>query len=435
VLALFLLRRILLKYFDDATVAICLLLLCLASNFIQYAAVHNGLSHAWIFPLYVVLLYGTIRWHKRPGVIWALLVGYVVGLATICRPTEAIALFIPLLWNLHNKAASRQKWAAVKANKFHVMYAVLGGVLGILPQLLYWKSVTGSFVYDVGSKWVFLNPWWRVLIGWEKGWFIYTPVALLFVAGLFFVKPFPFRKAAIVFCLLNIWIVISWDEWQYGASYSSRALVQSYPVFALPLAAVVGRIQQQKWRVVFWALGAYLIAVNLFQTVQYNSGILHYNDMNRQYYSRIYLNPQPSALDMSLVDTREWLSNEKGYHSTVLQLPSKHIQFGGNSSAMLADISLDSFKLKGDAWLRVNAHITDPGRLWHSQLNAELRRGDSVKKTSIRLLNPIGEKSGAYAFYMHVPSPFRKGRCQVSVSSGSDFEGSVDSLSVTVLQR
>jgi hypothetical protein len=435
VLALFLLRTILLRYFEDVTVALTLLLLCLATNFIQYIAIHNGLSHGWIFPFYVLLIYATIRWHQQPRAGWALLTGYIIGLATICRPTEAVALFIPLLWNLHNKDASRAKWAAVKAHRLHVFYAVLGGFMGVLPQLLYWKSVAGSWVYDVGSKWVFFSPWWRVLIGWEKGWFIYTPVTVLFITGLFFVKPFPFRKAAIAFCLLNIWIIISWDEWQYGASYSTRALVQSYPVFALPLAAVVARIQQQKWRPVFWVMSAYLIAVNIFQTVQYNKGILHYKDMNRQYYSRIYLNRSPSPLDMSLLDTREWLSSEKGYQVTILQQPAQHIQFSGNGSATLADIRLDSLQLKSEVWLRVNARITAPGKLWHSWLNAQVQTGDSVKKTSIRLLNPVGEKTGAYAFYMNVPPPFRKGNLKLLVSSDYDFEGSADSLSVTILQR
>lgn len=435
VLALFLLRAILLRYVNDAMVALTLVLLCLATNFIQYTAIDNGLSHGWIFPLYVLLIYATIRWHHTPKASWALLIGCIVGLATICRPTEAIALFIPLFWNLHSKEASREKWSAVKTHRLQVLYAILGGILGILPQLLYWKSATGSFVYDVGSKWVFLNPWWRVLVGWEKGWFIYTPVTLLFVAGLFFIRKFPFHKAALVFCLLNIWIIISWDEWQYGASYSTRALVQSYPVFALPLAAIIERIQAHKWRPIFWAIFAYLIAVNLFQTVQYNSGILHYDDMNRHYYSRIYLNAHPSPLDMSLLDTQEWLNDDHKYRRTVLNLPSQNIQFTAGGSALLANLALDSFKLQGDSWLRIAAHIDAPEKLWHSYLKAELHAGDSVKQTSIRLFNPIGQKTGNYACYMHVPVFFRNASLKILLRSDYDFAGKVDSLKVTLLQR
>lgn len=433
-LALLLLRRIFLRWFRDDVVALTLLLLCLATNFIQYAAVDNGLSHGWIFPLYVLLLNATIRWHEKPAALLAFAIGWLIGLAAICRPTEAIALFIPLLWNLHTKEASREKWKIVGAHKWHIAFAVLGGLIGILPQLIYWKAVTGSFVYDVGSKWVFLNPWWRVLAGWEKGWFIYTPVTLLFVAGLLFIKRFPFGKAALAFCLLNIWIIISWDEWQYGASYSTRALVQSYPVFALPLAAVVTRVQAHRWRYALWIAGIYLIGVNFFQTVQYNSTILHYSDMNRRYYGRIYLNPLPSALDMSLMDTEDWLNNEANFDAETLHLlhQPKQISFAGNTSAILADTALS---LHSDVWLRINARIDAPGHLWQSHLTAELRNSDSAKRTSIRLFNPVGVRSGEYAFYMMAPAYFHNARLKIFLSSDFEFRGVVQALNITVLRH
>jgi hypothetical protein len=437
ILALFLLRNVLLRYFDDGIVAFTLLLLCLATNFIQYAAITNGLSHAWIFPLYVLLLYATLKWHERPNAGWALLTGYIIGLATICRPTEAIALFIPLLWNTHTKEAARAKWRAVKTHRLHVLYAALGGLIGIVPQLLYWKAVTGYFIYDVGSKWYFLDPWFRVLAGWEKGWFIYTPVTVFFVIGMFFMRKYPFRNAVLVFCLLNIWIVISWEDWRYGGSYSTRALMQSYPVFALSLAALAARVQAQRWRPVFYIAGAYLTGVNLFQTWQYNSTILHYNDMNRRYYSRIYLNPHPTPLDMSLLDTDEWLSDEDGY----VQQPfiiMKHpllLHFAANASADLADTFLAKTGAAGTQWLKIEAHIRAPQHLWKSALAAELRVKDSVKRTAIRLDNPVGERTGDYAFFMRVPAYFNGAQLKVSVGSAFDFDGVAERVIVTTFKQ
>ena len=233
-LALLLLRKILLQYFTDLVTAFTLLNLCLVTNFIQYAAVDNALSHAYIFLLYCALLFSTVKWHEQPKIIWAALIGWLIGEAVICRPTEAIMLLIPMFWNTQNKMASLEKWHLVLKNKAHVFIAFVFGILGILPQLIYWKLTTGSFVYDVGSKWQFFNPWFRVLFGFEKGWFVYTPITLFFILGLFFLKKFPFKKSVLWFCLLNIWIVISWSDWYYGGSYSTRALVQCYPVFALP---------------------------------------------------------------------------------------------------------------------------------------------------------------------------------------------------------
>jgi hypothetical protein len=274
IIAFFILRLILLRYFSDNTVAITLLLLVLATNLIQYISVDSAMSHAWIFPLYVFVLYTTGKWHDTQKGFWALITGIIIGLATISRPTEAVILFIPLFWNTHTKEAAKQKWQMVSAHKAHIYQAILGGFIGVLPQLIYWKITTGSFIYDVGSKWDFANPHFRVLFGPEKGWFIYTPITICFIIGFFFIKNMPFRKSVLWFCLLNIYIIIAWHDWRYGGSYSTRALSQSYAIFALPFAAFIERINQTKWKWLFYTISIYFICMNFAQIYQYNEGKL-----------------------------------------------------------------------------------------------------------------------------------------------------------------
>jgi len=435
-LGLLLLRHILLRYFKDGTVALTLLLLCLATNFIQYVAVDNGLSHAYIFPLYVLVIYTTLKWHERPRIVWALLTGYIIGLATISRPTEAIMLFIPLMWQMQNKEAGREKWALVKTHRSHVTIAIVGGLLGILPQLVYWKLSSGHFIYDVGSKWQFLTPWFRVLFGWEKGWFIYTPVTVFFIVGMFFLKRFPFQKSVLWFCLLNIWIIIAWDDWRYGGSYSTRALMQSYPVFALPLAALVEYAGSKKWKPVFYALGAYLLFVNLFQTWQYDHTILHYNDMNRHYYAHIYLNAHPTPLDISLLDNEDFLHDESGYsHTTLLAMDtSQPVHFEGSSTATLADVPVNT---TGNSWLKIEASVKAPDNLWKSKLNATLQSGDPVKTAYVRLYRPLVKNDTAndYAFYMKLPAEAPPAKLKLFISSPFNFNGTVEKLVVTQLKK
>lgn len=274
IIAFFILRRILLRYSSDGTVALTLLLLALATNLIQYISIDSAMSHAWIFPLYVFVLYSTIKWHDTQKGFWALLTGIIIGVATISRPTEAVMLFIPLFWNTHTEEAAKQKWRMVKAHKMHIYLAILGGLIGVLPQLIYWKIATGSFIYDVGSKWDFANPHFRVLFGPEKGWFVYTPITICFIIGFFFMKNMPFRKSVLWFCLLNIYIIIAWHDWRYGGSYSTRALSQSYAIFALPLAAFIERINQTKWKWLFYVVCIYFVWMNFMQIYQYNEGKL-----------------------------------------------------------------------------------------------------------------------------------------------------------------
>ncbi len=302
-IGLIILRKVLLHYFSDVIVSWTIFLVALATNLMQYAAVDGAMSHIYIFPLYALVLLLTIRWMETERRHFAFYIGVIIGLATISRPTELIMFFIPLLWLPQNMPTWKAKKEFFKRNKSHFIWVSLGGLLGMFPQLMYWKYTTGSWVHNVGSKWTFLNPWWRVLIGFEKGWFIYTPIAIAMVVGLFLMKNKPYRKSILTFGLLNIWVIISWWDWRYGASYSTRALTQSYPVYAFGLATVLSRIQSLSWKRFAYGISVYLIGLNLFQLWQYNASILHFDHMNARYYRAIYLDADPTPLDYSLLDS------------------------------------------------------------------------------------------------------------------------------------
>ncbi len=241
---------------------------------------------------------------------------------------------------------------------------------------------------------------------------------------------------------MNIYIIIAWHDWRYGGSYSTRALMQSYPVFALPFAALIEKINVQKWRFLFYALCGYLLLVNLFQIYQYNRTILHYNDMNRRYYSRIYLNPNPTPADMSLLDSNEILSDESGYNrkTVILTDSAAPVHFSACSSAVLVQTSLNDSTGQHratDSWLKIACEIKAPDCLWQSYLNADLVQGDSVKHATTRLFSPISKNDAAnkYAFYMRVPEYFEHGRIKLYITSAFNFEGTVEEIKVTELEK
>jgi len=442
ILALIILRILLLVYFKDRTTAITLLLLCLASNLIQYIAIDGGQSHGYLFPLFSFLLYCTYKWHIKPSWKWASLTGLIIAIATISRPTEAVMIFIPLLWDTHTKESARLKWLKVRNNYKQLFAMAIFGIIGILPQIIYWKYATGSFIYNVGSKWDFLTPHFRVLLGWEKGWFIYTPITLLFVGGLFFIKRFPFRKSVIIFCLLNIYIIISWHIWRYGGSYSTRALVQSYPVFALALAGVVGRIESTKWKYLFYIIGLYLIGLNLFQIGQYNKTIIHYDDMNRKYYAAIYLDKNPTPVDMSLLDTQDVIKNENKFTKTTLFEHDSIKQFEINNAnkAHIAIIKLSekfTNKKNEETWLKIEASIKPDLGIEKAFLLSSIISPDTLKENKIRLLNGITKygKYNNYAFYVRIPKGLRNGEFKLSLISESQFKGTIKQLKIISLEK
>ena len=418
---LWVLKWALRRYFTDGITALTMLLVVGASNLIQYVSVDGAMSHSFIFPLYALLLYFTIKWHEKPKRAYLFFIGLVIGIATISRPTELIMIFIPLLWGINEKANFVEKWKVVLTNKIHLVHGALGGFLGVLPQLLYWKHAAGTWVFDVGSKWFFLNPWWRVLFGFEKGWFIYTPITIFFAIGLFLMKGKPFRKALLTFCLLNIWIIISWSDWRYGASYSARALTQSYPIFALALAAVLERIFVQKWRLPILLVSGYFIVVNLFQIWQYNALILHYNDMNFNYYKAIYLDPSPYPLDYSLLDTDEVMPVNSSYETVVISDSISTITLGPWEGKLLAayenvewDWLFSSFTLNAERGLAKSFYVV------------RCFENDSIiKEKKFRLALPKYEHGEDVTYQNHVSIPSQTTFIEVKMESLNDFKATI----------
>ena len=383
-LGLFLLRSFLLKFFSDQIVSAGLLLLMLATNAIQYIAIEGGQSHGYIFALYAIMLTLTYRWHQSPNTLLSFLMGGIFGLACISRPTEAVMMFIPLLWNVQNKSDWKQKWQMVIQNPRFVISLLLGILLALSPQLLYWKKVTGLWIYDVGSKWDFLNPHWRVLFGPEKGWFVYTPITICMVLGLWLIREKKNRYALITFCLLNIYIIIAWHTWRYGGSYSTRALVQSYPVFAIPLCAFVERVYSSNKKIIIAVLMFYLMGLNLFQIRQYNQTILHYDDMNWAYYRAIYLNPNPSPQTFSLMDDGVSISPRK--LKNPISLWQKDSLFVDHDQTIIS-LNRENLNIESVGYLHLQFELKSSESLWGKYVVLS----DSVSKSSfrIRLFRPL----------------------------------------------
>lgn len=441
-IGLLILRRVLLKFFTDHTNAITLLVVALATNYAQYVAVDSGQTHGYIFTQYAILLYLTIRWHEKPNPLTALSIGLVIGLGVISRPTEIVMLFIPLLYNTYHSIAKKEKWALVNKNKSHVAFALAGGFIGVLPQLLYWKIVTGNWVYDVGSKWTFFQPNWQVLFGWEKGWFIYTPVVILMVAGLFYFRRYSFYWSVLIYFLLNTWIIIAWDDWHYGASYSSRALVQSYAVMSLPLAVMIQKLTHTRMKIAVFIVLGYLTAVNLFQIWQYNKTILHYNSMNRRYYQAIYMNPNPSPAQMSLLDTDEFISNERRYRVTkeimidtlfllhVDKSPSV-ILFEGNISDII-DLNAND-----ENWIKFSLRELSDWGAFDTYVIGRLEYNGHSKTSRIRMQNGLSKNRewNRIEFYFRIPDNLESGKLSLTAETKTVQDIYIKDVMVTALNR
>lgn len=297
ILGLVLFRKSLLRLFDDKTTAITLLLIALGTNYFQLAAFDGTLlSHNFLFTLYALLFLYTIRWHERPSYSKVFMLGLTSGLITLIRPSEIICVLIPLLWNAGSWRQFIFRFKVIKINLYYVLiYLAPVALLGFI-QLYYWKSVSGSWLFysynNPGEGFRFFPPYIvDFLFSFRKGWFIYTPLMLFVFAGFYtlFQRHKAWFPAIFIFVLLDLWIVSSWSCWWYaGGSFSARAMLPAYVLLAVPLASLVEVALERSWKWIAAAIAVFIVVLNLFQTWQFETGIIDKERMTRHYYWAIF---------------------------------------------------------------------------------------------------------------------------------------------------
>ncbi|MBU6341430.1 MAG: hypothetical protein KGS48_08055 [Bacteroidetes bacterium] len=318
-LGLWVLRRVLLFYFGEIAVAATLIALAFGSNYLEYTAITGSMTHNWLFTLYVLLIYATIRFYQKPSYAGSLAIGLLVAWAGITRPTELLTALIPICWGISGKQALLQRWKVLQTHYLKVVLAVLAAFCLLSLQALYWKYVSGHWIVysyqDQGFNW--LHPHLRdVLISAKAGWWVYSPIMLLVLPGFFALyqqqpKLFP---TILSLCMLCLYVDAAWNIWWYGGSLGQRALIQSYPLWAFSLAALANWSVKKTWRMVIigaWALlGIYL---NLWWTHQAHWGGNFLPEQMNTPYVRYILGRWNINKDeaIKLLDVREVFSGER----------------------------------------------------------------------------------------------------------------------------
>ncbi|MFN9582322.1 MAG: hypothetical protein ACK566_06605 [Bacteroidota bacterium] len=290
-------RKVLLQLFTDRIAALLILLIGLGTNY--YWAAHSAplMSHVYLFFLQAAFVHQVISWHRVPSLHHMLKMGFLLGLMTLCRFTEVTLLLIPVIWNVSSMHTLQEKWNLLKAYKKQIYWAAFLFLLLIGVQLLYWKIYAGEFFYyayrNAGEGFDFLQPHTlNFLFSFRKGWFIYTPLMLFTVSGFFIF----YRNNKLLFwpifiyTIVNVYVVSSWSNWWYAASFSQRAMIQSYVLLAVPLGYFLSIIASKNLtvRVFFIMLFLSLVALNLFQTWQAAKWILHPSRNTMAYYFKVF---------------------------------------------------------------------------------------------------------------------------------------------------
>ena len=457
-LGLWLLRLVLRTYFSDGVVAITLVTIAFATNYLDYASINHAMTHNYLFTLYAALLLFTSRYWTNQKISTALMIGLLTGLIALTRPSEAIAILLPILWGVGSKSAMLARVKFFRQHWKHLFAATCAfAVMGML-QIVYWKYATGDWIVysyqDQGFSW--LSP--HILNGlfsYRAGWLIYTPVMVFSLIGFYFL----WRKNNALFyplcalAVLSMYVTWAWDIWWYGGSLGQRSMVQLYPVLAFPLAACIERIVSSKpLRIAGMFLLALCIYYNLWLTHQaHHGGLLRAGDMTKAYFWKILGKYQVEEDAQFLLDSDEWyqgmrngveiVSEDFEKQDSSLQCPIAVIS--GSKSACVGPqnefVALIRFTIpENTQWLRATATFRCTKKEWDTwkmaQFRVHLLKGDEMVKTQvIRVYRALHDgETQRFSVDLRIPrdADFDQGGVDLW-NAGSDTSILMDDLTVT----
>lgn len=318
-IGLFFFRKILLLYFSEKVAAIVMVLTVFSTNYIHHMTLKNLETVNVLFMLCCIIIWFTHRWHKQQKFKYLLIIACSITMMALVKPSEITIVLIPLLWGISSIKSLKLKWQLLRKHKWQLLIVILACFALAFPQLLYWKLRTGHWIYDSyknpGVGLDLLSPHiWESLFSFRKGWFIYTPIMVFFLIG--FIPLYKKQKnifyAFISYFLISFYIISSWSEWWYGAGFSNRPIITTYPVLAIAFGFLLTKIiaSPKVYRISFLFIIGFLTFLNQFQWWQFKNYILHPYRTTYEYYCAVFLKTQLNNNDQKLLLVNRDFSGE-----------------------------------------------------------------------------------------------------------------------------
>lgn len=318
-LGLLVLQRFLLRYFRDKVVAVTLAVMGLATTLYWYATFEAPMSHSYSFFLFSVFLYLTDKWYEKVSWWKTMLIGFVFGMIILVRPSNGLVVLVFLLFGIKNWKELQARIKLFGKYWYHVFIVLAMIGLVMLPQMLYWKEITGQWIYYTygGERFFWNSPKIiEVLFGYRKGLFVYTPVLLVSLVGMcvLWKNERGLFWPLILFFILNVYVISSWWCWWYGGSYGMRPFVESYAFLAVPFACFISWAGERR---AFVRISLYLIVLllslrSVFHTVQYYNGVIHYEGMTKKAFYHTFWDITPPADYWDYIDMPDYHQAKKG---------------------------------------------------------------------------------------------------------------------------
>ena len=274
ILGLFFLSKFLRYYFSRKISYITVLLVLAGTNLYFYGIDDGLMSHVnsfFLFSLFLFLLKKFLDGEKKS---YGLFLGMsiVLSLAILIRPTN-IFLFTWMIFLDVRSWKGIINRLIVFLNPWYILIFLVTVFVVFLPQFLYWKYLSGQFLWytypgESFSNWkhpLLIRIWFSTL----NGLFLYTPLALFFIAGIIImiVKKVPNGIFIGMTFLIVSYVFASWWSWFFGGSFGYRPMVEYYALFSLPFAYFIGMLWRMR-NLYFQSILVVLISCSVYYNLR-----------------------------------------------------------------------------------------------------------------------------------------------------------------------
>ncbi|MEO6038891.1 MAG: hypothetical protein ABIQ93_10790 [Saprospiraceae bacterium] len=269
-LGLFFLRRGLLRYFSPAVTFWTLMCVFFGTNLFHYTVKEMGMSHVYSFCLMAFLVWHVPRFYADPRWQKAALLGGAAGWLILIRPTNFAVLFFIALYDVYSWPDLKDRLAFWLQHRLQIGVAAGMAFLFFLPQMLYWHALLGKWVHYsyTDEKFIYWNQpkIAAVLFDVQNGLFIYSPLVLLMVIGIF--MGLPQRKhqapALLIIFIISTYLFASWWAWWFGGAFGHRSYVELYALLALPLGGLLERSWESRYSAIRWSMVALTVLLMVY---------------------------------------------------------------------------------------------------------------------------------------------------------------------------
>ena len=177
------------------------------------------------------------------------------------------------------------------------------------PQLFYWKYVTGNWFYFsyTGEQFFYTKPHFiEYVLGFRKGWLIYSPLIILALVGLFFRSKIKnkFFTATVLIILTMVYLNCSWWCWWFGGGFGARSMIEVYPLLTIGFCNFFEQVNFRKYKLVIaGSVLTFMILHNIKSSYLNRINKIHYDSMTFKAYQYLFFKINVTNEDDKYLET------------------------------------------------------------------------------------------------------------------------------------